>query len=45
MSLGRALLSDITKTESKEEKYVLDPAEFYAKMQVIKSVERKKPKL
>lgn len=42
-SLGRALLSDITKTaKSKEEEYVLDPTEFYAKMQVIKSKLREK---
>jgi len=38
ISLGKALLSDITKSPtSKEEEYITDPAEFYAKMQVIKS--------
>lgn len=42
-SLGRALLGDITKApKSKEEEYITDPAEFYAKMQVIKSKLRDK---
>ena len=47
MSLGRALLSDITRSpKSKEEQGVANPQEFYAKFQVIKSKLREKhPKL
>mgnify|MGYP003153025018 FL=1 len=43
MSLGRALLSDITRSpKSKEEQGVVNQQEFYAKFQVIKSKLREK---